>query len=1137
MLDVLEITVIEQNTLTVKSFLKNYKKVDLSDIDSSTFLSYTDKIGRTNLDRIKSLYSSFSKKNNENKSNDDLEIIRGTRVVIPSSLKKNRDVNLEGINVISFNTPLFKSKVLEDIENDIEYTQVQTSKQSGSVGKLKKITSNASVFVWCRALSKTIDSENNGQIIDISKYLINVNTNITRNGGSFSITLPPILCEKNSYGGWSVKESTHYNNKENGEFLAKTSITEVRKGDINNNSDYYKRNSFLFENILQNNDVVFIRFEKLESEKRDNEISITPKNLPGKIYDMIGLIDIENTSINFQGNRAYITINGRDLMKLLIDDGSYFFASEFAANLFPGTKSEQFLQRTLDNGKIHYLNAYFQNSIKDILSFIFDKLSSIEIVPDSLFNSYEDKRSFLKTGESLDKELLFDELSIKKLDIQKKSIIKQINDLKNFLQKPESTRILNNPYKNIEDTNDIFNELYSFINKSYNDNKLNVESLYGYDYPFEFEGNIYGLNGNNLAENGIFLKNQDLQTSTISKLIPTYKVPNIYYDSFVIEGYSDEKPSKKINLKKIDFTQYIEKITSILSDMSKLILLEKQTKNSSIQGKSTNKKGIWQITNLIIEESIKHRYLVDSSLASMSGSILNFVRKVCQNDFVEFYGDTYGDRYYWTARKPPFNKKSMLSALYGDENNPNPFVANINDIDVIEENLSYADDKDIFTWFHFTPKLGIFSNNNDYALFLFPPKVFDEYVKIWGNKPYQTVNNYIPYDLSIKNEKDQKSLITVEKQAFEDLRYIIESHIYLPFTRKGTITFFGDRRVKVGNFIRYQPTGEIFYVDSVSQSFAVTDTGIQRITKVNVSRGMVEKYIKEQIVPGYNSKISYFNIVPFRENMIDFYMEDTKIKNNLTKTTIFEENIVVPGRNSNRKSNDYNVFKDYVKDFIKKLENPNGPFLIPVYKYNDWMIGYSKVINPKEQRFLPYFTTLPGGKVISNGKKVPLSLIESLYDSDISSRINSARETFGDYLTANELAALVSTLYNSGNSFNTINRKNDIYKSFRALVRNYINETNDVNRLQLELYYKKFLISSSSGVSLIDRRSKEVNLFFENFNSINVIEPYTNTTYVEKDEIVEVSYTSKVINKEKLYSDIKVNKDVFNFFLRRQQKD
>ena len=1136
-MDILEITVIEQNTLTIKSFLKNYKKVDLSDIDSSTFLSYKDNLGRTNLDRIKALYSSFTKKNNENRNIDDLEIIRGTRVVIPASLKKNRDINLEGINVISFNTPIFKSKILEDIENDLEYTQVQTTKNSGSIGKLKKITSNASVFVWCRALSKTIDKESNGQLIDISKYLINVNTNISKNGGSFSITLPPILCEKNSYGGWSVKENTHYNNKENGEFLAKTSITEVRKGDLNNNSDYYKRNSFLFENILQNNDVVFIRFEKLETEKRDNEIGITPKNLPGKIYDMIGLIDIENTSINFQGNRAYITINGRDLMKLLIDDGSYFFASEFAANLFPGTKSEQFLQRTLDNGRIHYLNAYFQNSIKDILSFIFDKLSSIEIVPDNLFNSYEDKRSFLKNNNSLDKELIIDELSIKKLDIQKKSIINEINELKYFLQKPESTRILNNPYKNIEDTNDIFNELYNFLNKAYNGGQLNSSSLYGYNYPFEFEGNIYGLNGNDLSENGIFLKNEGLQTSTINKLMPTYKVLNIYYDSFVIEGFSDENIKKTNTLKKIDFTQYISKITSILKNICDLIFLEKQVKNSSTQGESRNKKGIWQITNLIIEESIKHRYLVDSSLSSMSGSILNFVRKVCQNDFVEFYGDTYGDRYYWTARKPPFNKKSILSALYGDEKNPNPFIANINDIDVIEESLSYADDKDIYTWFHFTPKLGIFSNNNDYAMFLFPPKVFDEYVKIWGNKPYQTVNNYIPYDLSIKNEKDQKSLVTVEKQAFEDLRYIIESNIYLPFTRKGTITFFGDRRIKLGNFIRYQPTGEIFYVDSVSQSFAVTENGIQRITKINVSRGMVEKYIKEQTVPGYDSKISYFNIVPFRENMIDFYMEDVKVKNNLTKTTVYEEQIIIPGRGSNRKENDYNLFKDYVKEFIKKLENPNGPFLIPIYKYNDWMVGYSKVINPKEQRFLPYFTTLPGGKIVSNGKKIPLSLIESLYDSDISSRINSARETFGNYLTANELAALVSTLYNSGNSFNTINRKNDIYKSFRNLVRIYINDTNDTNRLNLELYYKKFLVSSSSGVSLVNRRSKEVNLFFENFESFKTVESSTNTVYNEKDEIIENTYTSKVINKEKLYSDIKVNKDVFNFFLRRQQKD
>lgn len=75
--------------------------------------------------------------------------------------------------------------------------------------------------------------------------------------------------------------------------------------------------------------------------------------------------------------------------------------------------------------------------------------------------------------------------------------------------------------------------------------------------------------------------------------------------------------------------------------------------------------------------------------------------------------------------------------------------------------------------------------------------------------------------------------------------YLVESNIYLPFTRKGSITLpYGDRRIKKGTFVRFKPTGEIFYVDSVTNNLSCGNTSVDRTTTINVSRGMVEKYIK-----------------------------------------------------------------------------------------------------------------------------------------------------------------------------------------------------------------------------------------------------------------------------------------------------
>lgn len=69
--------------------------------------------------------------------------------------------------------------------------------------------------------------------------------------------------------------------------------------------------------------------------------------------------------------------------------------------------------------------------------------------------------------------------------------------------------------------------------------------------------------------------------------------------------------------------------------------------------------GIWQITKLLMDSSVSHRHIFDSSIALQTGPLGNFFNKVCQQPLVELSGDTFGDQYYFMVRKPPFDKEGM----------------------------------------------------------------------------------------------------------------------------------------------------------------------------------------------------------------------------------------------------------------------------------------------------------------------------------------------------------------------------------------------------------------------------------------------------------------------------------------------
>lgn len=276
--------------------------------------------------------------------------------------------------------------------------------------------------------------------------------------------------------------------------------------------------------------------------------------------------------------------------------------------------------------------------------------------------------------------------------------------------------------------------------------------------------------------------------------------------------------------------------------------------------------GVWQIIQVLQEETVSGRLIVDSSISTSTGSIINFINKLCQDPFVEFFGDTYGNKYSMMVRKCPYDRKGykdLIDTTVNEENGTGVIASS----DVISETLSF-DDSDIYTWYILRPK-GHLMGAEKYSIAYLPAIYLGEYVDIWGSRPLDMTTNYYPL-LSKQEKSEGERAFDFEKSIFQELKFLIDCNSYLPFSRKGSLVLYGDRRIKVGTAIWYQPTDEYYQVDSVVQSFTRNGSLNERVTTVNVSRGLrrlhFDKYFK------------VFNTV-FDQNSILKKRDDQKVFN------------------------------------------------------------------------------------------------------------------------------------------------------------------------------------------------------------------------------------------------------------------
>ena len=289
--------------------------------------------------------------------------------------------------------------------------------------------------------------------------------------------------------------------------------------------------------------------------------------------------------------------------------------------------------------------------------------------------------------------------------------------------------------------------------------------------------------------------------------------------------------------------------------------------------------GIWQITKLLMDDSVANLQLFDVATSINSGSLISFFNKVCQQPFVEFMGDTFGDQYYFIVRKPPFDKEGMLKTLIsqgliGKDNSHTLFGKSIYDIrneDIINVNLSF-NTQNIYSWYQFYPIYEMGARRD-----VIPSVLFPEYATIYGSRDLSIQSQYVNFNQSfiddeLKENKSHQGDIETQN-AIRDLKYMIDCNAYNPFTRCGTIHITGNMRIKRGVFIRIclNNTNEIFYVDEVNHDYSVTSSGVNRTTTLSVSHGMIEKYMFEgEYLPKYTDSgkyieggVSYFNIINF----------------------------------------------------------------------------------------------------------------------------------------------------------------------------------------------------------------------------------------------------------------------------------
>lgn len=984
---------------TVDAFIKNQRSPVFSYFKTAEeFLNEKDEFEKTNFQRIQNAIINSDVLNNNQKLFNkrkfgEIYVPYSVELVASQSKIQIQNLAFQGAAIVRQPEAWFKADKLVELENNKEYIRSANLNTANTIeGRLVQLLSQVSVWVWSRALNKPT------KLVDISPYIISCSISNTGNGGNFQLKLAPVT--------YSVDEDEKIQvNRDSVVAFFESVVSRTHIIDVDEKNNFVK-SRFLFKDLFQQNDLVFIKFEKLDLEENRKagfeNMFIESSQLPDQVFDLIGLIDFTAENTNSEDGNITVDINGRDLMKVFIEDGTYFFPFEVSKGseyIASGGKDNALTSRMFFNGGISSLQfSQGEPSIVDIFQFVISQLSNITVCPDELFSYYKDSG----IGRFL--------FSI-----------------------PDKVSVENEGVRNTE-----------------------------------------------------------------------YKIKQL-------------------------------------------------------------ERGIWKLFNIVTDQYIDQRKVIDSSLSTATGSLLNFLQSVCQKELVEFYSDTYGNSFYFIIRKPPFDKKSYETLLNGlvrtktelSDKNQGGFELKSNliiDIDasmVISDSIS--DEDESYSWYHLTPRQNIYGAA--YNMIYIPPVYLPEFAEIYGAKPYQVQHNYIPYNTKVTSDS---GLIVkaIEEQSLLDLKFLIETTCYLPFTRKGRITMLGDRRIKRGNFVRYIPSGEIFYVDAVTQAAAINDEKMTRTTTILVSRGMVEKHI-------IDNKYSYFNILKMnhdisyiksKEKVVktrsvitnqaeidEFYKKDVveqsqkkfvdnyfeaSFKNNFFTKSIWD--YMSAGRNDQSNKQGVETSSQKLINLVNKWERstvsnnfhpvayPDGVTKRGVQKYT---IGWGHQIKDTETYLL--------------SKTIDKTLADKLREDDIKAFSNVTKtqcQVLGIKLNQDQFDAVTDFAYTTGSLSG--------FPSLMLKIKQYLN--NQISDKALTLSWTNTAITRMGNPTklkgLIDRRKDEVALFLgKELSYIQSMQSGVPQPIYEEQEYVAGYEEVSEVNRNDFWQNFIVDPEVFKFFVSRKQ--
>lgn len=296
-------------------------------------------------------------------------------------------------------------------ERLLEITDSNGFRSEGNVvtKDYRKMAPNIRVCGWFKALDflNKNRTKRSSAVLDISRFIGAMTVNNSKNGGNFTFSLPHVAIEKVIRGTEGTLTDTVYSaDIEDKSYYKTTFADDVSRGDY----DY-------FNWLISPNDVIFLRFEKTVEEINDDLNNKTGEpTLHGDVWDMIGLVDTVSISTDAQGSISNITVKGRDLMKLLIDDGSFFFPAAMdlgARELFANTSGisptaygdglganlncKNAINRLLGRNVSGVILPFVGNmyTLEFVLKEVVNWLSNIAIAPDYLFKPWGDERTMM----------------------------------------------------------------------------------------------------------------------------------------------------------------------------------------------------------------------------------------------------------------------------------------------------------------------------------------------------------------------------------------------------------------------------------------------------------------------------------------------------------------------------------------------------------------------------------------------------------------------------------------------------------------------------------------------------------------------------------------------------------------------